>query len=132
MKPWRKVLVVDDSEIDHLTTKFTFEDFNSDIEVISAYDGQEALEILKTQSDDIDVIFLDINMPGMNGHQFLEVYSQTPTDQAVIVMLTSSDQKEDKDKCDQYDCVKMYINKPLELEDLESLSLQESTNSTVS
>jgi len=59
--------------------------------VLQAYDGQEALEVLKDLDTQPDVIFLDINMPRMNGHEFLEEYSKWDKCSVVIIMLTSSD-----------------------------------------
>lgn len=116
------VLIVEDSEIDQFLHKSMIEDYNSDIEILMASDGQEALEVLEAADKVPDLIFLDINMPRMNGHEFLEAYcggnceGPDPDKAAVVVMLTSSSQTRDKEKGEAYDCVKQYMQKPLTLE----------------
>ena len=63
-----------------------------------------------------DIIFLDINMPRMNGFQFLECYKSLPEEQKgnlVIVMLTTSMLEKDKETVMAYDSVIDFWNKPL-------------------
>lgn len=116
------VLVVDDSEIDHITMQYALEDFDPTIDMLSAYDGQEALDLLATLERQPNLIFLDINMPGMNGHEFLSAYAKASFATSVVVMLTSSDQTEDRQKCEMYDFVQEYFIKPLEFDDLHAIS----------
>lgn len=109
------VMIIDDSEADQYLCMRTIEEYNSDIKLLRAYDGQEALEILNVVEQKPDVIFLDINMPRMDGHEFLEHYNKREEDKsAVIVMLTSSNQERDKEKSRAYKCVKKYLLKPLD------------------
>lgn len=117
------VMVVDDSEADHFICNHTLKKYNPDIKIIVAYDGQEALDILSEADDHPQVIFLDINMPRMNGHEFLEKYTETYGDQngSVVVMLTSSDQQNDKDKSMAHDAVVDYFTKPLSVAAVETL-----------
>lgn len=121
MTALRNVLIVDDSEIDHITVKYAFEDYDPSITIISAYDGQEALNLLASCEQPPDLILLDINMPGMNGHMFLSKYVEVSAPSSVVIMLTSSDQYEDRKKCEAYDFVKDYITKPLEPEYLDTI-----------
>lgn len=107
------VMVVDDSEPDQFLSKYTIEQNSPDAEILQAYDGQEALEILDKLDKQPEVIFLDINMPRMNGHEFLKEYSQRNNCGSVVVMLSSSDQEKDKAASFQYACVKKYLTKPL-------------------
>jgi two-component system, chemotaxis family, chemotaxis protein CheY len=67
MKP-RKVLVVDDSKLLHRM----YEVMLRQVVLLHAYDGQGGLELLR-QSADIDLVLLDLNMPVMNGLEFLAV-----------------------------------------------------------
>ena len=103
------VMIVDDSESDQFLSKIIIEKFNPDIRILQAYDGQEALEILANLPKQPDVIFLDINMPRINGHEFLDKYEKWEEQVAIVIMLTSSDQERDKDKSMSYICVKNYL-----------------------
>jgi len=130
------VMIVDDSEGDQLLTKIVIEEFDPSIEVLQAYDGKEALDILVTLSAPPDIIFLDINMPGMNGHEFLEEYNKlnqstlkkstlkksTLKSSTVVLTLSSSNQEEDKRKSLQYSFVKKYIEKPVVLDLLKEIT----------
>ncbi len=114
------ILIIDDSESDQFITKHSLEKTYDGIEVHSAFDGQEALDILDQGTVNPDVIFLDINMPGMNGFKFLEQYS-IQYGSPVIVMLTSSDQDQDIEYAKQYKCVVKYCVKPLDTHDVVEL-----------
>ena len=118
------ILVVDDSELDQLNAQYAIEDYDPSIQILKAYDGQEALDILSTLSSPPELLFLDINMPGMDGHEFLLKYSECAYSNIVIVMLTSSDQEQDKAKCEQYEFVRDYAIKPLDSEYLSTLAEQ--------
>ncbi len=115
------VLVVDDSAADQFITKRLLATFDSSIAVLQAYDGDEALRLLDTLAKSPDLILLDINMPAMNGHEFLEEYTSREMQAAVVVMLTSSDQESDRERALAHKCVRRYIIKPLEVSDLEAL-----------
>lgn len=117
----KSAMIVDDSEGDQLLAKMIIAEFDSEIEILQAYDGQEALEILTDLPKQPDVIFLDINMPRMNGHDFLEVYETWENHAVVVIMLTSSDQEKDKERSLAHKCVKKYFTKPLDVVSLEAL-----------
>ncbi len=108
------IMIIDDSEPDQFLSKIAIQKHDPSIEILQAYDGQEGLDILSDLDQQPDVIFLDINMPRMNGHEFLEQYSTWDVQGAVIVMLTSSDQDCDKERSLAYNCVKRYLTKPLD------------------
>lgn len=116
------VMIIDDSEGDQFLAKDIIEEFDSSIEILQAYDGQEALEILKSLPRQPNVIFLDINMPRMDGHEFLEEYETWENQTVVVIMLTSSDQEQDKEKSMAHKCVKNYFTKPLDLSSLQSIA----------
>lgn len=115
------IMIVDDSESDQYLTQMIIEQYNPDIQILQAYDGLEALEILDALEEQPSIILLDINMPRMNGFEFLEEYNKRNNPAAVIAMLTSSDQDRDKKKSMVYGCVKTYFVKPLDVDDIEAL-----------
>ena len=117
----QKIMVVEDSDSDQFLNELVIKSVNENIEIIKAYDGQEAIEILES-GENPDVILLDINMPRMNGHEFLEeYYKEKEQDIPVVVMLTSSDQEKDKEQTQSYACVRDYILKPLEEKDMDKI-----------
>lgn len=115
------VMIIDDSDTDQYLSTHIIKKYDSNIEILQAYDGEEALEILKALPIQPDLIFLDINMPRMNGHEFLEEYDKWEKRSEVIIMLTSSDQEQDKKKSLAYQCVKKYYVKPIEIMDLKTI-----------
>ena len=119
----RCVLIVEDSEADQFLTKLRIEEQWPETIILQAYDGQEALEVIQQGEYPPDLIILDINMPRMNGHEFLSVYDTLPNGEkrSVVVMLTSSCQQVDRDKAMRYDCVIDYFTKPLDAEDLNKV-----------
>ena len=115
-----KVLIVDDSEVDQFLSRIAIEEFDATIEIIEAADGREALTMLKKMDAQPDVIFLDINMPVMDGHEFLEEYSEVGYQSSVVVM-SSSEQEKDMACSTLYPCVKQYLSKPLDSESLAKI-----------
>ncbi len=117
-------MTIDDSEPDQFLSKIAINQYDSSIEILQAFDGREALDILEKLDQQPDIIFLDINMPRMNGHEFLEEYSKWDNQGEVIIMLTSSDQETDKERSLAYNCVRDYFTKPLQ-SDLVALALKD-------
>lgn len=118
----KSILIIDDSEADQFFAKLTIEAFDKDIQLHQAYDGKEGLEVLNDLKHEPDIIFLDINMPIMNGLQFLEKYSEAGYTNSTIFILTSSDQQSDIQQSTAYDCVRRYMIKPLKELDLMDIS----------
>lgn len=107
------VLVIDDSEADQFITKSVIKDMHPDINVIQAFDGEEGLDIIDKLKEEPDLILLDINMPILNGHEFLREFSVRNYKGIVVVMLTSSLQIIDVERTKKYPFVKAYYDKPL-------------------
>jgi CheY-like chemotaxis protein len=72
------------------------------------------------------LILLDINMPAMNGFEFLEAYQSLLTTQKIypsptVIMFTSSEEENDKEKAMRFPFVKDYLVKPLSPEKVNKL-----------
>ena len=117
----RKVLLVEDSDID----QFIFEDVLKrkfpDVEIVLAFDGEEALDLLASSLSP-DLIFLDINMPIMNGHEFLCEYNNLNYSNLVF-MLSSSQLSADVESSLTYDFVKDYYTKPFSIDQFNKAAL---------
>ena len=88
--------------------------------------ADEALAHIRANPDlQIDVIFLDINLPRMNGFEFLEAATREISEEfahVVVVMLTTSLNPDDRERAESFDVVKEFINKPLTVEHVEKVS----------
>lgn len=88
----KKILVVDDSALIHQMYRLVMNRYNCTI--VDAMNGQEALDVL-TMQHDIELILLDINMPVMNGLQFLEKAAQSGIVKRIPVIVISTEGKEE-------------------------------------
>jgi CheY-like chemotaxis protein len=105
----KKIIIADDSEITHSIYKVYLAK-HADIEIIHCSNGQEALEALSTQSD-VRLVLLDLEMPEMNGFEFLEKKkSQRAFDDVPVVVISWNDGTEDVQRAMQLGAVK-FINK---------------------
>ncbi len=115
MKYNRPILLVEDDRIDAMTVKRALNELNVTNPLDMAGDGEEALEYLRENADNLPgLILLDLNMPRMGGIEFLREIKQKETLKRIpIVVLTTSD--EERDKIDAYDMgVAGYMVKPVD------------------
>lgn len=118
----KSVLIVDDNPADLFLWEAIISTARPELKILKAHDGVEALEVLREHGEDIDIILLDINMPRMNGPEFLQAYSEEyDREIPVVVMLTSSNFDIDKERTLSYKCVKDYIVKPFKGEYINQL-----------
>ena len=102
MKKIKRVLLIDDDEATNFLNKVILTRSKRADEVITFQKAAEALDYLTQSSEDQipELIFLDINMPLMDGWEFIKNYRQLECDKksSIIVMLTSSINPDDKAK----------------------------------
>ncbi len=120
MQPLREILLIDDSESDNFIHSRIIKKAGVAAKTTIKYSGEEGLEYLRTLINEDyprpDLIFLDINMPGMDGFEFLEHYENLEVVQkadVVIAMLTTSTSPDDRNKADNYKMLQHFDNKPL-------------------
>lgn len=98
------IMLIDDNDDDNFYHERIIRKSNAAETVITERSADAALNRLRNQPDTIpDLIFLDINMPGMNGWEFLQEYSKLDKhlqSRLVIVLLTTSENPDDKRKAE--------------------------------
>ena len=122
------ICLIDDDRIYQFAAKKTLEATGMAGNVITFFNGQDAITYLEshlTDSSSIpDVIFLDINMPIMNGWQFLEAYKELTKKLAkhvTVYMVSSSIDEYDIKKSKEYQSVSDYVLKPVNKEKFRQL-----------
>jgi len=113
--------IVDDDPIARVLIEKKMKKKNLGEQVQCFTNGQEALEQLqKVQNGDRpDLIFLDLNMPILDGWEFLDAAQSKIQDAKIrVAILSSSISHEDQEKAKEYPCVNCFLNKPLNTEDL--------------
>ncbi|MCW3090568.1 MAG: response regulator [Ferruginibacter sp.] len=127
------IMVIDDDEPTNFLNTMLIEDANCTKHLRIVESGLKALDyfenLLRKKKDIIayippDLVFLDINMPCMNGWEFLEEYRNLQNEQPhrpVIIMLTTSLDPEDRVKAANIPEVAGFENKPLTSEMIDRL-----------
>jgi HAMP domain-containing protein/CheY-like chemotaxis protein/signal transduction histidine kinase len=114
----RKVLIVDDDVRNIFALTSALESHN--MNVIHAENGQEGIDMLK-ETPDIEVVLMDIMMPGMDGYEAIHAIRQMEEfGQLPIIALTAKAMKADRDRCIEAGASD-YISKPLDIDQLLSL-----------
>lgn len=108
-KETRRIMIVDDSKINRAVLKDIFRD---KYEILEAENGQKAIEKIKENGYEIDLVLLDMNMPVMDGRQFLSYRSQhEEMEQIPVIIITADDSVECQ--VETLDCgARDYIVKP--------------------
>lgn len=128
MKSVKSALLIDDDKFTNfynnkVVKKHT--NFNAIASVNSGADGLKYLKkAIEGNVETPDIIFLDINMPAMNGWEFLEAFNELDpefTATIKVIMLTTSSNPKDREKANKSDIITNYINKPLSLDVLNEV-----------
>lgn len=108
----KKLLIVDDSEIDRAVLSSILSD-DFDIEEID--NGYSALEYMQKKGDSIDAILLDVSMPVIDGFSVLRLMRENQIENIQVFMITSESTKDNVEKAMQYN-VADFIKKPFDRE----------------
>ena len=124
----KSVMLIDDSSIDNFITTRMIEQSELTKDILVMESSRKALHFLKEHQTNLqdlpDLIFLDLNMPVVDGFDFLSEFSLFPEkikSKCQIVVLTSSDKTEDIHTIINNRLVKRYLIKPLSIESLDDL-----------
>jgi len=133
MKKIKSVLLIDDDAPTNFINKKIILASNLVEAIHITHSGQEALNFLghsgerSNEFSTPDLIFLDINMPAMNGWEFLAHYKKLENGQkakVVIVMLTTSLNPDDEVKAKELKEVQAFRNKPLTKQLIEEIAIK--------
>jgi CheY-like chemotaxis protein len=123
------ILLVDDDEASNFLHSIFINKLDMDITINSALNGKEALDfILGKGQEQLELpcmVMLDLRMPVMDGWQFMKAYEELVPkklkDQITIVLVTISDNQEDKDKAISNEYIAEFSQKPLSDETFKAL-----------
>jgi len=128
---FKKIMVIDDNPTDRYIAKRMAEKYHFAEEIILQESALEALNYIRSLENTPDLlpqfIFLDINMPGMNGYEFLEEYanlSESIRTNCIVLMITTSIHPDDFKRAENNPSVFRFLNKPLDKEKFRLLEYE--------
>ncbi|MFK7998550.1 MAG: response regulator [Polyangiales bacterium] len=130
------LVVIDDSEPDRYLVRRVLGRAKPDVHFVEYTSAVEALDVF-LEEDDFDgvvgttpppaLVFLDINMPQMNGFEFLDRIKESASRKKcfVVVMFSSSNNPDDRQRASEFDFVADYMVKPITTAKLLAVSERE-------
>lgn len=116
-----KIWIIDDDDIFTFGAKRMFSKSNANIHVESFHNAEDAIEKLEIGNQDPELIFLDINMPIMDGWEFLDAYAEMgPRNHIKIIMTSSSIDPEDLKRIKGHSLIHTYLQKPISIEGIQN------------
>lgn len=108
------ILLVEDDQLDVISVERSLNRLEQNYELYTAYNGIEALEILKAHPDTLpDIILLDLNMPKMNGIEFLKIIRNHDSYKNIdVFIMTTSGEEADRRTAEEFG-ICGYLMKPL-------------------
>ena len=118
-KPGRKILLIDDDVDDRKYFLEAVNEIDSDIECVTAKDGEQALECLNNADISLpDYIFLDLRMPKINGRQCLvQIKSDEKLKHIPVIVYTTSREVQESEELQRLGAVR-FISKPTDTEEI--------------
>ncbi len=120
-----RLMMIDDDAVDHKLCQRLIARSGLVDEFVGFLSAEEALAHLGDAANPaVDVILLDVNMPRMNGFEFLDTAIQQLGEgfaQVVVVMLTTSLDPKDEERARSFSIVREFCHKPLLLKHLEKI-----------
>lgn len=124
-----EIILIDDDPIQHLVCQKMLQSLKIEVPIMNCYNGYEAISYIKEMgnyscSSKIRLIFLDLNMPVMNGFEFLESYHGLDNHciaNDYLIILSSTILKSDRLIAMHHSALKGFYEKPLKLETLKGI-----------
>ena len=130
----KDILVVDDDSIANFLIERIVQSTGLARNISKALNGREALEVIKSKHDKPgsfpEVILLDLNMPLMNGFEFIKAYRELEIDgkdEILIILVTSSNDPSDIQRAKDLG-IKYYLTKPLSADAIKGIFHNEFQN----
>jgi CheY-like chemotaxis protein len=132
LKRYKEILLIEDDLLSRFITQMVLEQHDIANSVVCKYNGEEALDYLKdtylvnnklTAGHCPDIILLDINMPVMDGFEFLQALQELDAETLIyskVVILSTSNDERDKAKARSFG-VKGCLEKPITIEKLQTV-----------
>lgn len=114
MEDLKRILIVDDSEIDREILRSILDD---EFEVVETDNGFSALDVIFKKNEHFDAVLLDVSMPLMDGLSVLRILRENNLDDVQIFMITVEATKENIEMASQYD-ISEFIKKPFERDEV--------------
>jgi len=115
----RKIIIVDDDPTSNYISEFILSSVHLNADIISFINPIEALEKLPEMNITPDsIILLDLNMPEMNGYEFVDSLEELGLD-CQVVILTCSKNLMDREYSKKYEKIKGFLSKPLTQDNID-------------
>lgn len=114
MEKLKRILIVDDSEIDREILKSIFA---NEFDIIEADNGYSALEIILNKKEHLDAVLLDVSMPVLDGLSVLRLLREENFDNVPVFMITAEATKDNIEKASQYN-ISEFIRKPFDRDEI--------------
>lgn len=122
----KAICIIDDDTIFRMIVVRMIRKYDKSITCYQCENGEKGLEVLEHIQNDYDaiIVFLDINIPSINGWNILDQLENSnfySTHKFTLYIVSSSVDESDIYKASQYSLVQKYLHKPLQVEDIKSV-----------